>query len=445
MPSADLVIVAPWIVPIEPEAIVLEQHAIVVRDGRITAILPENEALSGYPDAPREILKGHVLIPGLINAHAHAAMTLLRGIADDKPLMDWLNNHIWPLEQKWVGESFVRDGVDLAMAEMIRGGITTFNDMYFFPEVTALQAVQAGMRATIGMIVVDFPTAWAGNAEEYIEKGLALRDAFRHEPRIGFAFAPHAPYTVSDAPLLRIRTLADELDLPIHMHIHETEDEIMGSIKACGMRPLNRLHQLGLLGPNLMAVHMTQLEDGEIRLLSETGVHIVHCPESNLKLASGFCPVAKLLNNDINVALGTDGAASNNDLDLMGEMRTAALLAKAVSKDASALPANQALAMATLGGARALGIDEQVGSLRPGKWADITAIQLDAIETQPLFNPISDLVYAASRHQVTNVWIEGRRVLKDRQLTTLDESEIRSRIRIWRERLMTNQPSTNTH
>lgn len=445
MPSADLVIVAPWIVPIEPEAIVLEQHAIVVRDGRITAILPENEALSGYPDAPREILKGHALIPGLINAHAHAAMTLLRGIADDKPLMDWLNNHIWPLEQKWVGESFVRDGVDLAMAEMIRGGITTFNDMYFFPEVTALQAVQAGMRATIGMIVVDFPTAWAGNAEEYIEKGLALRDAFRHEPRIGFAFAPHAPYTVSDAPLLRIRTLADELDLPIHMHIHETEDEIMGSIKACGMRPLNRLHQLGLLGPNLMAVHMTQLEDGEIRLLSETGVHIVHCPESNLKLASGFCPVAKLLNNDINVALGTDGAASNNDLDLMGEMRTAALLAKAVSKDASALPANQALAMATLGGARALGIDEQVGSLRPGKWADITAIQLDAIETQPLFNPISDLVYAASRHQVTNVWIEGRRVLKDRQLTTLDESEIRSRIRIWRERLMTNQPSTNTH
>lgn len=445
MPSADLVIVAPWIVPIEPEAIVLEQHAIVVRDGRITAILPENEALSGYPDAPREILKGHVLIPGLINAHSHAAMTLLRGIADDKPLMDWLNNHIWPLEQKWVGESFVRDGVDLAIAEMIRGGVTTFNDMYFFPEVTALQAVQAGMRATIGMIVVDFPTAWAGNAEEYIEKGLALRDAFRHEPRIGFAFAPHAPYTVSDAPLLRIRTLADELDLPIHMHIHETEDEIMGSIKACGMRPLNRLHQLGLLGPNLMAVHMTQLEDGEIRLLSETGVHIVHCPESNLKLASGFCPVAKLLNNDINVALGTDGAASNNDLDLMGEMRTAALLAKAVSKDASALPANQALAMATLGGARALGIDEQVGSLRPGKWADITAIQLDAIETQPLFNPISDLVYAASRHQVTNVWIEGRRVLKDRQLTTLDESEIRSRIRIWRERLMTNQPSTNTH
>lgn len=445
MPSADLVIVAPWIVPVEPDATVLEQHAVVVRDGRIAAILPENEALAGYPDAPREILEGHVLIPGLINTHAHSAMTLLRGIADDKPLMDWLTNHIWPLEQKWVGEAFVRDGVDLAMAEMIRGGVTTFNDMYFFPEVTALQAVQAGMRATIGMIVVDFPTAWARNPEEYIEKGLALRDTFRHESRIGFAFAPHAPYTVSDAPLVRIRTLADELDLPIHMHIHETEDEIAGSRKTCGMRPLNRLHQLGLLGPNLMAVHMTQLEDDEIRLLSETGVHVIHCPESNLKLASGFCPVAKLHDAGINVALGTDGAASNNDLDLLGEMRTAALLAKAVAKDASALPATQALAMATLAGAKALGIDETVGSLRPGKWADITAIQLDSIETQPLFNPISDLVYAASRHQVTNVWIEGRRVLKDRQLTTLDESEIRARIRIWRERLKTDHPSTNIH
>lgn len=445
MPSADLVIVAPWIVPVEPEATVLEQHAVVVRDGRIAAILPETEALAGYPDAPREILKGHILIPGLINAHAHSAMTLLRGIADDKPLMDWLTNHIWPLEQKWVGEAFVRDGVDLAMAEMIRGGVTTFNDMYFFPEVTALQAVQAGMRATIGMIVVDFPTAWAGNAEEYIEKGLALRDAFRHESRIGFAFAPHAPYTVSDAPLLRIRTLADELDLPIHMHIHETEDEIADSRKAIGMRPLNRLHQLGLLGPNLMAVHMTQLEEDEIRLLSETGVHVIHCPESNLKLASGFCPVAKLLDAGINVALGTDGAASNNDLDLMGEMRTAALLAKAVANDASALPAAKALTLATLGGARALGIDDEVGSLRPGKWADITAIQLDHLETQPLFNPISDLVYAASRHQVTNVWIEGRRVLKDRQLTTMDESDIRTRIRIWRERLLSERTSSNTH
>jgi 5-methylthioadenosine/S-adenosylhomocysteine deaminase len=445
MSPVDTAIVPRWIVPIEPELTVLEHHAVIIRGGRIEAILPESEARSAYPEASFEVLGDHVLIPGLINAHSHSAMTLMRGIADDKPLMDWLNNHIWPLEKRWVNESFVRDGTDLAIAEMIRGGTTTFNDMYFFPEVTAQQAVLRGIRAMIGMIVIDFPTAWAGNADEYIEKGLALRDTFRHEPRLKFAFAPHAPYTVSDQPLVRIRMLANELDLPIHMHIHETEDEITGSRQAVGVRPLNRLHQLGLLGPDLMAVHMTQLEPSEIALIAETGVHVIHCPESNLKLASGFCPVAQLIAAGVNVALGTDGAASNNDLDLLGEMRTAALLAKAVAKDASALPAFKALFMATLGGAKALGIDEEVGSIVPGKYADMTALRLDALETQPLFNPISDLVYAASRHQVTDVWIEGRRVLKDRQLTTINEQELRARIDHWRERLVSEPATPNTH
>lgn len=445
MSSTDIAIVARWIIPVEPEQTVLEDHAIIVREGKIAALLPACEARDQFPDARFENLPHHVLIPGLVNTHSHAAMTLLRGIADDIPLMEWLSNHIWPLEQKWVGESFVKDGVDLAIAEMIRGGTTTFNDMYFFPEVTAQQALRAGMRATIGMIVVDFPTAWAGNADEYIDKGLALRDAFRHESLIHFAFAPHAPYTVSDEPLLRIRTLADELDLPIHMHIHETADEIEVSRKSVGMRPLNRLHQLGLLGPNLMAVHMTQLDDAEINLLSETGVHVIHCPESNLKLASGFCPVAKLIEAGVNVALGTDGAASNNDLDLMGEMRTAALLAKGVSGNASAVPAHEALCMATLGGAKALGLEQSIGSLTPGKWADITAIRLDRIETQPLFNPISDLVYAASRHQVTDVWIEGRRVLEDRALKTIDEKDLLIRTRTWHDRLLADAPSHRSH
>jgi 5-methylthioadenosine/S-adenosylhomocysteine deaminase len=445
MASADTVILARWIIPIEPENTVLEHHAVIIQDGRIRAILPEAEALACFSESPIERLPNHVLIPGLINTHTHAAMTLMRGIADDKPLMDWLTNHIWPLEQRWVNEAFVRDGVDLAMAEMIRGGITTFNDMYFFPEVTAQQAVRAGMRAMIGMIVVDFPTAWAGNADEYIDKGLALRDAFRHEPRVRFAFAPHAPYTVSDEPLSRIRMLADELELPIHMHIHETAEEIEGGQKSHGMRPLNRLHQLGLLGPNLMAVHMTQLEADEIALLAETGVSVIHCPESNLKLASGFCPVAQLLDAGINVALGTDGAASNNDLDLLGEMRTAALLAKAVSGNASALPAPAALSMATLGGAKALGIDQETGSLIPGKWADLVALRLDSLETQPLFNPISDLVYAASRHLVTDVWIEGRRVLENRELKTLDEADIQARTRYWRDRLVSDPNPTSPH
>lgn len=445
MSPVDTAIVARWVVPIEPEFTVLEHHAVIIRGGLIEDILPEEEARAAYPDANFEVLSDHALIPGLINAHSHSAMTLMRGIADDKPLMDWLNNHIWPLERQWVNETFVRDGTDLALAEMIRGGVTTFNDMYFFPEVTAQQAILRGMRAVIGMIVIDFPTAWAGNADEYIEKGLALRDTFRHEPRINFAFAPHAPYTVSDAPLLRIRTLANELDLPIHMHIHETEDEILASQKTVGMRPLNRLNQLGLLGPDLMAVHMTQLEDSEIKLLAETGVHVIHCPESNLKLASGFCPVAKLLEAGINVALGTDGAASNNDLDLLGEMRTAALLAKAVAKDASALPAFRALQMATLGGAKALGIGDVTGSIVPGKYADMTALRLDNLETQPLFNPVSDLVYAASRHQVTDVWVEGRRVLRNKQLMTINESELRVRIDYWRERLATAPANSSTH
>jgi 5-methylthioadenosine/S-adenosylhomocysteine deaminase len=376
------------------------------------------------------------LIPGLINAHTHAAMSLMRGIADDRPLMEWLTDHIWPLEQKWMGEAFVRDGSDLAMAEMIRGGITCFNDMYFFPEVTAQQVIRCGMRAMLGMILVDFPSAWASGPAEYLEKGLALRDEWLNDSLVSFAFAPHAPYSVSDEPLLRVATLAAELELPIHMHLHETANEIEQSRQQFGMRPITRLKQLELLGPGYIAVHMTQLTDEEIALIAQTGASVVHCPESNLKLASGFCPVARLVDAGVNVAIGTDGAASNNDLDMMGEMRMTALLAKAVSGDASAIPARSALRMATLNGARALGLDADIGSLEPGKWADITAIRLDRIETQPLFDPVSDLVYAASRHQVSDVWVGGRRLLKDRQLTTLDIEDISQKARLWREKLL---------
>jgi 5-methylthioadenosine/S-adenosylhomocysteine deaminase len=335
-----------------------------------------------------------------------------------------------------MGEAFVRDGSDLAMAEMIRGGITCFNDMYFFPEVTAQQVIRCGMRAMLGMILVDFPSAWASGPAEYLEKGLALRDEWLNDSLVSFAFAPHAPYSVSDEPLLRVATLAAELELPIHMHLHETANEIEQSRQQFGMRPITRLKQLELLGPGYIAVHMTQLTDEEIALIAQTGASVVHCPESNLKLASGFCPVARLVNSGVNVAIGTDGAASNNDLDMMGEMRMTALLAKAVSGDASAIPAHTALRMATLNGARALGLDADIGSLEPGKWADITAIRLDRIETQPLFDPVSDLVYAASRHQVRDVWVGGRRLLKDRQLTTLDIEDISRKARLWREKLL---------
>lgn len=436
MSSPDQLLSARWVIPVEPDGLVLEHHSVAIKGGRILDILPTETARARYARMPEECFPTHALIPGLVNAHTHSAMSLMRGIADDRPLMEWLTDHIWPLEQRWMGETFVRDGTDLAMAEMIRGGITCFNDMYFFPEVTAQRVIKAGMRSVLGMILVDFPSAWASGPSEYLEKGLALRDEMLHEPLLSFAFAPHAPYSVSDEPLLRIATLAAELEVPIHMHLHETAGEIEQSCKQYGMRPISRLKQLELLGPGYIAVHMTQLTSDEIAAIAESGISVVHCPESNLKLASGFCPVAMLVKAGVNVAIGTDGAASNNDLDIMGEMRMAALLAKAVSQDATAIPAHTALRMATLNGAKALGLEQETGSLQVGKWADVTAIQLDRIETQPLFNPLSDLVYSASRHQVSDVWVAGRRLLRNRQLTTLDVHEVSRKATLWREKLL---------
>lgn len=435
----DTLLKARWIIPVEPERTVLNHHALAIHGGRIVDILPIAEAEAKYRAASAESFDRHALIPGFVNAHTHAAMSLLRGVADDRPLMEWLVDHIWPLEQKWVGEAFVRDGTDLAMAEMIRGGVTCFNDMYFFPEVTARQVARCGMRAVVGMILIDFPSAWASGPEEYLSKGLALHDELRHNPLVTAAFAPHAPYSVSDEPLLKVRTLSAELDRPIHMHLHETRDEIEQGRQRYGMRPMKRLQQLDLLGPSFIAVHMTQLEDDEIAQFAESGGSVVHCPESNLKLASGFCPVAKLIKAGVNVAIGTDGAASNNDLDLMGEMRTAALLSKAVANDAAAVPAHTALRMATLNGARALGLESDIGSLEVGKYADITAVRLDELETQPLYDPISNVVYAAGRHQVTDVWVGGRQLLKNRELTTLDIEEILQKAAAWREKTLTSE------
>jgi 5-methylthioadenosine/S-adenosylhomocysteine deaminase len=442
----DTLIEARWVIPVEPEGLILEHHAIALQDGRIVDILPIPEAVRKYPSAPRTRLPTHALIPGLVNAHTHAAMTLLRGVADDLPLMDWLENHIWPLEQRWVSEAFVRDGTDLAMAEMLKGGVTCFNDMYFFPEIAARQVLRCGMRAALGMILVDFPTAWAGGPDEYLSRGLRLHEELRHEPLLRAVFAPHAPYTVSDGPLARIRDLAAELDCPIHMHLHETAGEIQLSQNSHGMRPLRRLQQLEMLGPGFIAVHMTQLSESEIDAFAAAGGSVVHCPESNLKLASGFCPVDKLLKAGINVALGTDGAASNDDLDLLGEMRTAALLGKAVAGDASAVPAARALTMATLNGARALGLTTETGSLVPGKSADLTAIDMEVLECQPLFDPLSSIVYSASRRQVSDVWVAGRQLLREGALTTLNEAEIVAKARSWRERINSKPaPSESSH
>ncbi len=435
MLNIDTIIHARWILPVDAANTLFEHHSLAIQGGRILDILPTTEARERYSPDNEQELPGHVLIPGLVNTHTHTSMSLLRGLADDMPLMTWLNNHIWPAEQRWVSEEFVADGTRLAIAEMLRGGITCFNDMYFFPDITGHVSAAAGMRAVVGLILIDFPSAWAGEADEYLQRGLAVHDQFRNSNLINTVFAPHAPYSVSDAPLQQIRTLSDELEIPVHMHVHETRDEIKQSLAQHGTRPLQRLTDLGLVSPSLIAVHMTQLEDEELQAFAGSGAHVVHCPESNLKLASGFCPVTDLMQAGVNVALGTDGAASNNDLNMFSEMRTAALLAKGVTKDASALPACDALRMATINGARALGMEAEIGSLEVGKAADICAVDLSHLETQPVYHPVSQLVYATGRDKVSDVWIAGRHLLRSGQLTTLDTQEIVSRAEEWRSKI----------
>lgn len=435
MRKIDTLIHARWVVPVDGPERVLENHAVAVHLGMIEAVLPSAEARRTF-EAEEVIERGsHVLMPGLINTHTHAAMNLMRGIANDMPLMPWLTEHIWPIEGEHMSPEFVADGTDLAMAEMLRCGTTCFNDMYFFPDVVAERVEAVGMRASVGMIVIDVPTVWAANADEYLEKGLALRDAWRGHERITTVFAPHAPYTVSDEPLAKIRTYADEMDLRVHMHVHETAFEVHDAEEKNGQRPLARLKEMGLLTPNFLAVHMTQLTDDEIATCATHGVHVLHSPESNLKLASGLCPVQKLVDAGINVALGTDGAASNNDLDMIGEMRTAAFIGKIAADDAAAVSADTVLRMATLNGAEALGLAERTGSITPGKTADLCAVDLDAIETRPTFDPIAAVVYNASREQVTDTWVAGQRLLADRHLTTLDETAIRARADEWQKKL----------
>ena len=435
MKPADTIIDARWVIPIEPASVVLENHSIAVSGGAIAAIGPTREIESEYSATERVTLADHALIPGLVNLHTHAAMTLLRGLADDTALMDWLHNHIWPVEARMVSPEFVYDGTFLACAEMLRSGVTCFSDMYFFGEDAAHAAVKAGMRATIGMIALEFASPYATDAHDYLAKGLAMRDALRDEPLLSFAMAPHAPYTVSDATLETIATYAAELDVPIHVHLHETLDEIAESLKAHGVRPLERLRRLGLLGPGLIAVHAVHLDESEIALLALHGCSVAHCPSSNLKLASGIANVAAMLSKGVNVGVGTDGAASNNRLDVLGEMRLAALLAKGTSADPTVLPAHAALRMATLSGAEALGLGAKIGSLIPGKRADITAIELASPEVLPCYDPPSHLVYAAGPQHVTHVWVDGKLRVRDGRLVDLDPRELQLKAAHWKDRI----------
>ena len=433
--TADLVIEAGWIIPVEPHGIVLENHAVAIADGKIVALLPRDEMAARCAAVLTQQLGSHVLIPGLVNFHSHAAMTLMRGLADDLKLMDWLSNHIWPAEAKHATAQFVYDGTLLACAEMLRGGITCFNDMYFFPEMTARAALDAGMRAALGIIVIEFPTAYASDAQDYLSKGLAMRDELKHESTLSFCMAPHAPYTVSDKSFEQILTLSEQLQIPINTHLHETQDEIRESMVRFGVRPLARLEKLGLLGPNFIAVHAVHLEPAEIALLARLGCSVAHCPSSNLKLASGIAPVDKMLSSGINVGLGTDGAASNNRLDVFCEMRLAALLAKASSQNAETLPAHTALRMATLNAAQALGLERKIGSIEPGKSADLCAVNLDSIELSPCYDPASHLIYAAGREHVSNVWVAGKQLVDSGRVLHMDENGIKRKAAEWKSRI----------
>ncbi len=437
MEHVDLIIHARWVVPIRPENTVLENACVVVHQGKIVALLTQSECEQSYTSDQLVRRPGGVVMPGLINAHTHASMSLLRGYADDLPLMQWLSEYIWPAEAKWVDERFVELGAELAILEMIKGGTTCFNDMYFFPDVVARVAKQSGIRASVGMIIIDFPTVWAQNADEYLDKGMAVYDQYRHDSRILMAFAPHAPYTVSDAPLERVRMFADELDVQIHMHIHETAHEVEESLAQFGMRPLERLDRLGLLTSRLQAVHLTQLLPGEIETLANRGVHAIHCPQSNMKLASGVSPVSAMLEAGMNLAIGTDGASSNNDLDMLGETQSAAMMAKHQTGQAEALPAFAALEAATLGGARALAIDRITGSIEPGKAADLICVDLKQAGSWPVYHPVAQLAYAVSRDQVSDVWVDGECLLREGGLTRMNVDQILDSAAAMAERIST--------
>ena len=429
--ACDWLSEAGWVIPVQPSGVVLEQHAVVIEDDLITAILPIAEARARY--APKQLVQrpDAVLMPGLVNAHCHNPMTLMRGVADDLALMPWLNEHIWPIERAVMAADFVADGIELAVAEMLRGGTTCCNENYFFPDAQAQTYQRLGFRAAVSIPIIDFPTAWASSQDQYFDKGLAVHDQFKHSPLLSFSMAPHAPYTVCDASFERIRRYSEQLDLQVHCHVHETAQEIADSMAQYKQRPLSRLERLGLVNEHLAAVHMTQLTPAEIALCAERGVSVVHCPQSNMKLASGFCPADALLKAGVNLAIGTDGCASNNDLDMFDELRTAALLAKAVAQDATAFKAFSALHSATLAGARAMGLEDRIGSLEAGKQADIIAVDLSQLETLPIYDVISQLVYAGSRQQVSDVWIAGRIKMQGRQLVDIDIQKVQATARRW--------------
>ncbi len=435
MTATETIIHGKWVIPVEPHDVVYENYAVVIKDGKIIETIDSAKALQKYTGQNHIHKSKHAILPGFINCHCHSPMSLLRGYADDLALMDWLQHYIWPAEKKWVSESFVFDGSCLAIAEMLRSGVTCFNDMYFFPHITAKAAVQTGMRSVIGLPIITFANPWASDEDDCFAKNVEIFNAFQQEPLLTFTMAPHSIYATSEAGIMRVAEFADQHNLPIHMHVHETDDEVQQSLQTTKQRPLARLHKMNITSSRLLAVHMTQVNEADHEIIAASGSHIIHCPSSNLKLASGFCPAQRFVQAGVNVAFGTDGAASNNNLDMLEELQLASILAKAVANEPTAIDAAQTLRMATYNGAQALGLGEMTGSLEVGKAADIIAIDLEQLESQPVYHPVSQIVYTASREQVTDVWVNGKHLLADRQLTTLDEHELIAKAKQWGDKI----------
>ncbi|MDA1073650.1 MAG: TRZ/ATZ family hydrolase [Proteobacteria bacterium] len=420
-----------WLLPVAPQNRVFENMAIAITGDQILAVGKADAIVKNWRADNTVELNHHAVLPGLINAHGHAAMTLLRGMAEDKPLQAWLKETIWPVERAHMSEEFVRDGTRLAIAEMLSHGTTTFADMYFFPEVAADLADQIGMRAQIAFPIMDFANAWSDDVSECFHKGLSLRDRYKNHARVVVGFGPHSAYTVKQADLQQILIYAEEIDAPIQIHLHENAEEVAEAQKRVGRSWITYLNDLGLLTRRLQAVHMTCTTPDELDLISATGVSVVHCPRSNLKLSSGACSITDMQDRSINVALGTDGAASNNSLDMFGEMRLAALLAKHQTGRADAGQVAMILHMATLGGATALGIDAHTGSIEAGKAADLVAVDLSGLAFAPVYDPMVQIIHGNSGNAVTDVWVAGRRLIADGRHQSLDLAETIARANQW--------------
>jgi 5-methylthioadenosine/S-adenosylhomocysteine deaminase len=433
--SVDLIIEARWVAILNAEHHLLENYAVIVDADKIIDLQPAAIASKQYIAKERFSLDEHILIPGLINLHTHAAMNLMRGIADDLPLMQWLNQHIWPTERAVVFDDYVKDASLHACAEMLSGGVTCFNDMYFYPTATASAVNQAGMRASLGLVVTEFATNYAADADDYLQKGFEAHDSWRNNPLISSVIAPHAPYTVSNKTFEKVVIYADQLGLGIHTHLHETRHEIAQSEEQFGMRPMQRLAELGLLGPSFLAAHGVHLLAQEIDLLKAYGCHIAHCPSSNLKLGSGIAPISNLVAKQVNVGLGTDSAASNNRLDMFAEMRMAALLAKGASEDPTSLPAHEVLKMATINAAKALGLDEKIGSIEIGKQADICAVKLSDLNISPCYDPISHLIYTCGREHVTHTWVAAELKYSNGIYANIEPMELKEIVKKWQPKL----------